>query len=50
MKEYRVEISKGSVTTGRFKNKLEEQLNKIAAEGWDLLSREGAVQVWVREK
>ncbi len=50
MKEYRVEISKGSVTTGRFKNKLEEQLNKIAAEGWDLLLIENNFQVWVREK
>lgn len=50
MKEYRIEIFKGSLTASKIKKRLEEQLNEISAEGWDLLLIEGAFQVWVREK
>jgi uncharacterized phage-like protein YoqJ len=50
MKEYRIEVFKGSLTTGKIKKRLEEELNAIAAEGWELLLIEGAFHIWVREK
>ena len=50
MKEYRVEIFKGSLTAGKLKKTLEQQLNGLVAEGWELLLIEGTYQVWVREK
>ena len=50
MKEYRVEMFKGSLTAGKLKKNLEQQLNELAAGGWELLLIEGTFQVWVREK